>query len=152
MLFYIVWSPPYKAKSFSRSLSAEKVDNKTQIEQYLSHKQSVLFYGPSRNRFSALFTIESLLLQKQFFRQDSFEKFDMAKRISNRKFSEIDTSVPLQSVTEESNLGYKPLIQDEDEIPTSHHRLRFFHWDLKSALSDRLTETRDDRSPDADGT
>ena len=57
------------------------------------------------------------------FRQDSFEKFDMAKKISNRKFSEMDA--PLQSVTEESNLGYKPLIQDENEIPTSHHRKRF---------------------------
>ena len=56
------------------------------------------------------------------FRQDSFEKFDMAKKISNRKFSEMDA--PLQSVTEESNLGYKPLIP-EDEIPTSHHRKRF---------------------------
>ena len=47
----------------------------------------------------------------------------MAKKISNRKFSEMDA--PLQSVTEESNLGYKTLIQDENEIPTSHHRKRF---------------------------
>ena len=49
----------------------------------------------------------------------------MAKKISNRSFaSEINASVPLQSVAEENNLGYKPLIHDEDENPVSHHRKR----------------------------
>ena len=53
-------------------------------------------------------------------RQDSFEKYEMAKRISNRT----NASVNLQSVTEESNLGYKPLIQDESETNGSNHRNR----------------------------
>ena len=49
----------------------------------------------------------------------------MAKKISTRSFaSEINASVPLQTVTEENNLGYKPLIHDEDENPVSHHRKR----------------------------
>ena len=63
------------------------------------------------------------------FRQDSFEKFDMSKKISNRKFSEANfpnATMPLQSVTEESNLGYKPLMENDDENPTSHHRHRFY--------------------------
>ena len=44
----------------------------------------------------------------------------MAKKISNRG----NASVTLQSVAEESNLGYKPLLQDENESPVSHHRKR----------------------------
>ena len=52
------------------------------------------------------------------FRQDSFEKFEMKKRIPNRT----NASVTLQSVAEEGNSGYKPLIQDEDGTLISHHR------------------------------
>ena len=45
-------------------------------------------------------------------------KESFGKDIPNK----INASVTLQSVIEESNLGYKPLIQDEDETFVSHHR------------------------------
>ena len=42
----------------------------------------------------------------------------MKKQIPNRT----NASVTLQSVAEEGNSGYKPLIQDEDGTLISHHR------------------------------
>ena len=64
----------------------------------------------------------------------------MAKKISNRSFaSEINASVPLQSVAEENNLGYKPLIHDEDENPVSHHRKRHEKLGLFLVLSKMTT-------------
>ena len=81
MLFYIVWSPPYKAKSFSRSLSAEKVDNKTQIEQYLSQSKVYYFMDPPeidflrysplnhyfcKNNFSGKIASKNLTWRKEF--------------------------------------------------------------------------------------
>ena len=66
----------------------------------------------------------------------------MAKQISNPSFaSEINASVPLQTVTEENNLGYKPLIHDEDENPVSHHRKRLEKVGLFLVLSKRPTES-----------